>query len=130
MCPETCEQLINGFQQSDFFPKNEMHGGKPAVSAEKHILSFLWSVQNNKIVIFNNFTNIYIIYLRIFYRFAGNKSSMQDVADRFDIAISTFETILSRVMDYLLSIAKDVIKFPNNDEEKDELAYHFSKVTS
>ena len=27
MCPETCEQLIDGFQQSDFFPKNEMHGG-------------------------------------------------------------------------------------------------------
>ncbi|XP_077274998.1 uncharacterized protein LOC143904307 [Temnothorax americanus] len=101
MCPETCEQLIDGFQQSDFFPKNEMHGGRSAVSAEKHILSFLW--------------------------FAGNKSSMRDVADRFDTAISTCETILSRVMNYLLSIAKDVIKFLNNDEEKDELAYRFSK---
>ncbi|XP_018403339.1 PREDICTED: putative nuclease HARBI1 [Cyphomyrmex costatus] len=103
LCPETCEQLIDGFQQSDFFPKNEMHGGKSAVSAEKHILSFLW--------------------------FAGNKSSMRDVADRFDIAISTCETILSRVMNYLLSIATDIIKFPNNDKEKDELAYHFSKMS-
>ncbi|XP_071582458.1 putative nuclease HARBI1 [Temnothorax nylanderi] len=103
MCPKTCEQLIDGFQQSDFFPKNEMHGGRSAVSAEKHILSFLW--------------------------FAGNKSSMRDVADRFDTAISTCETILSRVMNYLLSIAKDVIKFPNNDEEKDELAYRFSKIS-
>lgn len=55
---------------------------------------------------------------------------MRDVADRFDTAISTCETILSRVMNYLLSIAKNVIKFPNNDEEKDEVAYHFSKVTS
>lgn len=66
MCPETCEQLINGFQQSDFFPKNEMHGGRSAVSAEKHILSFLWLVQH-KTVPFNNYNciKIYIIYLYI-----------------------------------------------------------------
>jgi len=54
---------------------------------------------------------------------------MRDVADRFDTAISTCETILSRVMNYLLSIAK-YVQFPNNNEEKDELAYRFSKVTS
>lgn len=56
---------------------------------------------------------------------------MRDVADRFNTAISICKTILSRdFMNYLLSIAKDVIQFPNNDEEKDELAYHLSKVTS
>jgi len=48
MCPETCEQLINSFQQSDFFLKNETHGGRSAVSAEKHILSFLWLVQHKR----------------------------------------------------------------------------------
>jgi len=83
-----------------------------------------------KTVIFNNIILlIFIIYLHMFHRFAGNKSSMRDVADRFDITISTCETILSRVMSYLLSIAKDVIKFSNNDEEKGKLAYHFSKIT-
>lgn len=54
MCPETCEQLIDGFQQSDFFPKNKMHGSRSAVSAEKHILSFMVSAAQNETVLFNN----------------------------------------------------------------------------
>lgn len=59
----------------------------------------------------------------------GNKCSLRQVGDRFDISISTCECVLEqRVMDFLYDISKDIITFPLTSEEKHALAENFKKV--
>jgi len=100
---DTCIQLISDFEQSAFYPKNDSHGGTPKSSAENHILSFL--------------------------RFAGSKTCIRDVASEFSIGESTFHRQMIRVVNFLLHIAPNVIKFPQTDEEKAALASQFERVS-
>lgn len=66
--------------------------------------------------------------LFLFSRFAGNKCSLRQVGDRFDVSISTCECVLKRVMNYLYDISKQIIIFPFTSEDKQALAERFKKV--
>lgn len=58
-------------------------------------------------------------------RFAGNKCCIRDVAGRFNLSESCFHGMKNRVVDYLLTIAPRVIKFPADLEG---LASDFEEV--
>ncbi|KAI4455562.1 hypothetical protein MML48_9g00005579 [Holotrichia oblita] len=79
-----------------------MHtGGSKRISAEVHILSYIW--------------------------FACNKVCLRDIAERFNIGISTLHRILERVTSYIISIAKNVIIFPDTEHSKAETALKFAQ---
>lgn len=52
--------------------------------------------------------------------------SFRQVSDRFGISLSSAHRILSKVVDFLISIAKDYIKWPN-EEEKKQISVEFKK---
>lgn len=73
--------------------------GRLKITAEKHILCFLW--------------------------FVGHQtSSYRDVADRFGITISALYYIISRVTEFLISIAPNVIKYPTAAEKRETSTYY------
>jgi len=53
---------------------------------------------------------------------------MKDVTERFGVGESTFFRIMNRVMDYLLSIAAEIIIFPITDDDEKSAAKNFYKV--
>jgi len=74
--------------------------GRIPLSPEKHMLTFLW--------------------------FVGHQSSSyRDVADRFGITLSALFDIITRVANFLISIAPTVIKYPNSNEKKQTSEYFF-----
>ncbi|KAL1430226.1 hypothetical protein MTO96_015290 [Rhipicephalus appendiculatus] len=87
----SCYALIERFSKPSFYPSNQRHGGSPAKTAEEHILSFLW--------------------------YAANKASMREVAVLFDMAESTQLLIIDRVLDFMCSVAPDVIYFPKKTKK-------------
>ncbi|CAN7999219.1 unnamed protein product [Ixodes pacificus] len=93
-----CYDLIDQFEGSSFFSSTSHHGGSPTKTAEEHILSFLWYV--------------------------ANKSSMRECALLFNMADSTVLAVIDRVLDFLCSIAPDIICFAAN---KGALANDFKK---
>uniref|UniRef100_A0A6B0VBN9 Putative nuclease harbi1 isoform x1 n=2 Tax=Ixodes ricinus TaxID=34613 RepID=A0A6B0VBN9_IXORI len=95
-----CYDLISDFEESSFYPDSFSRGGIPQKTAEEHILSFLW--------------------------FAGNKCCIRDVAGRFNLSEGGFHNMKERVVNYLLSIAPSVIKFP---ADLDSLASDFEEVS-
>lgn len=61
-----------------------------------------------------------------FLWFIGHQSSSyRDVADRFGITLSTLFDVITRVADFLISIAPTVIKYPNSNEKKQTSDYFF-----
>jgi len=69
------------------------HAGYETISPQKHILSFLW--------------------------FVGHQSaSYRDVADRFGLTISALYNVISRVSNFLLSVAPTIIRFPTLQEKQ------------
>lgn len=69
------------------------------LTAEKHILTYLW--------------------------FVGHESAgYRDVADRFGITISMLNVLISRVTQFLLQIAPEIIKLPTI-EERYATMHHF-----
>lgn len=66
------------------------------ITAEKHILCFLW--------------------------FIGHQTgSYRDVADRFGITISALHMVITRVTNFILSLSPNIIKYPT-EVEKEETA--------
>lgn len=61
--------------------------------------------------------------------YAVNKEVIRKVTELFHISYSTFEKIFDRVTDYLLNIAPEIIKFPNNFQEKIRSASDFESVS-
>ena len=61
-------------------------------------------------------------------RFAGNKSVIRTVSSRFNMAECSYFRCADRVMDFLCSIAQDVIKFPTSDDDKLKCAKDFEEV--
>ncbi|KZS08339.1 Uncharacterized protein APZ42_027640 [Daphnia magna] len=100
---ETCSKIINDFEKSPFYPKNDSHGGTPKSSAENHVLSFL--------------------------KFAGSKTCISEVASQFCIGESTFHRQCGRVMHHLNDIAPSIIRFPKDNEEKKAIAHHFEQIS-
>ena len=76
------------------------NAGRIPLSPEKHMLTFLWF-------------------------FGHQSSSYRDVADRFGITLSALFDVITRVADFLISIAPTVIKYPNSNEKKQTSEYFF-----
>lgn len=62
-------------------------------------------------------------------RFAGNKSTIQSVAHKFDMTESSFYQVSDRVMDFLLSLAPTIIAMPKSNLEKESMANEFKNVS-
>ncbi|KAK4887461.1 hypothetical protein RN001_003732 [Aquatica leii] len=101
MSRSTFMEIKGHFELSHFFP-NTHKGGVPVNSSETYLLSFLW--------------------------FAGNKCCIRDVANRFRMAESTFFSSFQRVLEFLIAIAADVIKFPSNLERKLNISRAFEGI--
>ncbi|XP_028047037.1 putative nuclease HARBI1 [Monomorium pharaonis] len=90
---QVTNELIGHFTTSATFLALQAHAGYEPISAEKHIISFLWYV--------------------------GHESAgYRDVADRFGITISALHNVISRVTNFLMSIAPNVIRFPTLQERE------------
>ncbi|XP_066596552.1 putative nuclease HARBI1 [Prorops nasuta] len=66
--------------------------------------------------------------LHCYIKFAGNKVCIRDVAARFDMAESTFHFYSNNIMDFLNSIARSVITFPQTLTEKTNVAREFQSI--
>lgn len=72
------------------------------ITAEKHILCYLW--------------------------FVGHETaSYRDVADRFGITLSALHNIITRVTTFILSLARDIIKYPTLAEKEETVAFYFKR---
>lgn len=72
------------------------------ITAEKHILSYLW--------------------------FVGHETgSYRDIADRFGIAISTLYQIITRVTEFIMSLAPSIIRYPTPAEKEETVIYFRNK---
>ncbi|CAN7988265.1 unnamed protein product, partial [Ixodes pacificus] len=92
-------ELIDNFGASPMFPP-ATHGGLPVKTPEEHVLSFLW--------------------------YAANRSCIRDVAGRFNVAESSLHRMMRRVVDFILSIGPQVVKFPSDLQQ---MAEDFQKVS-
>ncbi|XP_071651213.1 uncharacterized protein [Temnothorax longispinosus] len=91
-------ELINQFEVSDIFIEISNHAGNLKITAEKHILCYLW--------------------------FVGHESaSYRDVADRFGVTISCFHTIITRVTQFIMTLAPNVIRYPTAVEKEESATY-------
>lgn len=88
---DTAYKLIEQYEQSSYPPLNN-HGGIKRWLPEKDMLVFLW--------------------------FVGNKESLRCVATLFGTCLRTVFHQCERVMNYLIEIAEQVIKFPDDLEEE------------
>ncbi|XP_029157915.1 uncharacterized protein LOC114930332 isoform X1 [Nylanderia fulva] len=86
-------QLIDQFTVSEIFTSIQERVQNNKISAEKHILCYLW--------------------------FVGHQTgSYRDIADRFGITISALHTVISRVTDFILALAPNIIKYPTDLEKE------------
>lgn len=115
----TASQLIEMFEASEYYPS----GLFQCKNAETHILAFLWYIS----VFYNIFFSLIIFFLYIF-RYVGNKTTLRSVSERFNLAQSTLFAMNDRVMDFLFSVAPNVIKFPSSEQDKHDLAAEFEEV--
>ncbi|CAI6356321.1 unnamed protein product [Macrosiphum euphorbiae] len=96
----TVDIIVTDFMSSDYYPKYT--AGKPTISAEAHILMFLW--------------------------FAGNKTVMRIVAQVFNCSESSFFVVFNRVVEFLLNILPSIIKMPTSNDDKIQCAYEFQQI--
>jgi len=69
------------------------------LTAEKHFLCYLW--------------------------FVGHKSaSYRDVADRFGVTLSTLYNIITRVTNFVMLLAPDIIKYPILADKEETATYY------
>lgn len=91
------ENLAERYANSMHFPKYDT--GFPMISAYKTILIFLW--------------------------YAGHEAAgYRDVADRFNISISTLHTIIENVALFISNLSPEFIKWPT-EAEKEEILQDF-----
>ncbi|KAB0804895.1 hypothetical protein PPYR_01865 [Photinus pyralis] len=79
--------LADRFANSNIFLEHVHEKGKTIVEPIKHMQIFLW--------------------------YAGHTSSYADVADRFNVTVSTLFAIIGRMNQFFDSIAANVIKWPS-----------------
>ncbi|XP_018371325.1 PREDICTED: putative nuclease HARBI1 isoform X1 [Trachymyrmex cornetzi] len=94
----TAYKIIDIYADSQFYPSDRTHGGSEPTSAELDILSFLW--------------------------FAGNKVCLRDVSQRFGVCPVTSLRQHNRVMNYLINLAPNIMKF----DEKEQVANEFFEI--
>ena len=71
---------------------------------------------------------MYLYHVFLYNRFAGNKSTIKDVAQRFNVTESSFERIRERMFGFLLEIGPMAIKMPSTTAEKEKITQGFQKV--
>jgi len=81
----------------DFFFTDEV--GRLKIMAEKHILCYLWFV-------------------------GYETASYRDIADRFGITLSALYNIITRITEFILSLANDIIQYPNAAEKAETAAFY------
>lgn len=86
------------YKESNYFKKNK-YGQFGQIPAIDQVLIFMW--------------------------YAGHQtSSFRDVADRFNITISTLHRIIERLTYFLSNLSPHIIKWPNEDEKREsEVAF-------
>jgi len=58
----------------------------------------------------------------------GHQSaSYRDVADRFGVTISALHNIITRVTNFILSLAPNIIKYPTQIEKEETATYYRKK---
>ncbi|XP_058130514.1 uncharacterized protein LOC131272701 isoform X2 [Anopheles coustani] len=98
------EMLCQHLEKTYAYKKLKGHGGYEAISAQTHVLAFLW--------------------------FLGHKkSSYREVADRFELSVSCLHDVIWRVCDTVLAMKAVVIVQPD-EERKAASASHFAEVYS
>lgn len=96
---EVAYGLIDQFNVSEIFTSLQEEVGRLKITAEKHMLCYLW--------------------------FVGHQTaSYRDVADRFGITLNALYNIISRVTDFILTLANDVIRYPNAAEKAVTAAFY------
>jgi len=91
------KHLYHSLNNMRFFFTDEV--GRLKITAEKHILCYLW--------------------------FVGHETaSYRDVADRFGITLSALYNIITRVTEFILSLANDIIRYPNAAEKAETAAFY------
>lgn len=62
-------------------------------------------------------------------RFSGNKTTLREVANLFDMSLSSIHAGFNKVLQFLVNdVAPEVIKFPETNDEKELVAKEFEKV--
>ncbi|XP_071652767.1 putative nuclease HARBI1 isoform X1 [Temnothorax longispinosus] len=96
---EKTYELINRFRISEIFVSLQDDAGRLNITAEKHLLCYLW--------------------------FVGHQTaSYRDVADRFGITLSTLYNIITRVTNFIMLLAPDIIKYPTLAEKEETATYY------
>lgn len=100
MSRQTANNLTQQFEESEHYTENIGHGGCPQKGPQEHMLTFLC--------------------------YAGNKSCIREVSERFCAGVSTMHKMMEKVLDFLCDLAPEVIKFPDDMER---LAEDFQEVS-
>ncbi|XP_062556532.1 putative nuclease HARBI1 [Armigeres subalbatus] len=98
----TAMYLIERYESSTYGCINEGKGRK-GIAPKNQILAFIW--------------------------FCANKDSYREVCNLFNMAESTVFSHLNSVLDFFYDISKQIIKFPDSEEEKQQVASDFQKVS-
>lgn len=88
--------MAEKYQNSNWSAKHDT--GYEKISSEKCILVFLW--------------------------YAGHTCSFREVADRFDISLSTLHGIIENVTMFLSELSPQVIKWPTEEEKQETINYY------
>lgn len=74
-------------------------GGRPQVSSEKQVLLYLWMM--------------------------GHEGGCyRDIADRFGLCLSTMFAVITRVGNFIMSLAPQVIRWPTPEEQHHTMEYY------
>lgn len=65
----------------------------------------------------------------VLYRFAGNKSTVRDVSQRFDMTESSFHRVMDRMINFFMDLGPVMIRMPKTIDEKANFQKEFKKVS-
>nr|CAI5842399.1 unnamed protein product [Callosobruchus analis] len=87
-----------------YFAKNTWLRGTQITPAETEVLMFVW--------------------------YAANHVSVRDVAQRFNVAVSTCHKAIDKVIEFLVMQAPVYVKFPETELEKEQMSSGFEAISS
>ncbi|KAB0803348.1 hypothetical protein PPYR_00318 [Photinus pyralis] len=95
--------LVDTFSDSTLFKDLYRNNSRGNITPEKHILTFLW--------------------------FAGHHTaSYRDVADKFNLSLSSLHDVITRIMMFLSNVlALNVIKLPSSEQKQTTMNFYHEK---
>ncbi|XP_062559813.1 putative nuclease HARBI1 [Armigeres subalbatus] len=97
----TADIIINRYKESEFYRTN-VGKGRRNLPADEQMYAFLW--------------------------FSANKNSYHEICNLFNFSESSFYKCLNNILDFLYDISKTIIRFPEVEAEKEEIATDFRSV--